>query len=579
MRHTQHLTAGDRTGQSAARLAMLAACAAVFLTALDLTVVVTALPQIQTDLQIPDTQLDRAAWIVSGYLLGYVIVMPLMGRISDLYGRRRVFLLCLCVFALGSLGCALAPDLGNMYDISFLQNIGIDTSVPGLIWLIAARFLQAVGGGAVVPVTMAIAGDFYGYKKRSIVLGLIGMVTEAGGALGPLYGALIVQSYGWQAIFYINLPLVALLLILIFLFVPTRKAQNARLADNNGKDEKSTKKRIDLIGAFLLGASLVCLSLGLAQEAGQITSTTMMLQGSSAQNNLWLLAASLLLLFSFIGWEIFSERHSAESIITPSLFRTWRFSATSLTSFVIGVVLIIAMVGIPLYFITVFNQSSIDSGLALLRLTVMIPIGAVIGGWLCGRITCRWTAVPGLLVTALGFWLMHLWSFSTDWSLITVSTLIAGFGLGLVIAPISTTAINAARPQQLGMASSIITVLRMIGMILGLAFLTSWALARIRTLMADFKPPKGVTALSPQYAQAYLHYFPIAAHDIFSTIFLVAGVFCLLALLPASGLQGRKTSDASIRSKNKDTRVTSRVVNTPDGKIAPGTSHKESEVR
>src|SRR5215472_3319057 len=125
MRPIQYLMAGRYNGQHAAQLAMLAACAAVFLTALDLTVVVTALPQIKTDLQIPDTQLDRVAWIVSGYLLGYVIVMPLMGRISDLYGRRRVFLLCLGLFALGSLGCARAPDLANIFDIGFLQNIGI----------------------------------------------------------------------------------------------------------------------------------------------------------------------------------------------------------------------------------------------------------------------------------------------------------------------------------------------------------------------------------------------------------------------------------------------------------------------
>jgi MFS family permease len=587
MREVQNITVERTTRQHSATLAMLAACTAVFLTALDLTVVVTALPQIKTDLQIPDTQLDRAAWIVSGYLLGYVIVMPLMGRISDLYGRRRVFVLCLSVFALGSLGCALAPNLGNTYDISFLQNIGIDTSSPGLIWLVAARFLQAVGGGAVVPVAMAIAGDFYGYEKRGIALGLIGMVTEAGGALGPLYGALIVQNYGWQAIFYINLPLVALLLILLFLFVPGKSAQDKvreGISTSTGSAQGTTptqrrNRRIDIIGAVLLGASLVCLSLGLAQEAGQITSTTMIVQGSSAQNNLWLLAASLLLLASFIGWEIFVERRSAAPIIAPSLFHTWRFSSTALMSFVVGVVLIIAMVGIPLYFITVFNQSDIDSGLALLRLTIMIPIGAIIGGWLCGRITCRWTAVPGLLITFLGFWFMHLWSFSVDWSLITVSTLIAGFGLGLVIAPISTTAINSATPHQLGMASSIVTVLRMIGMILGLAFLTSWGLARIRTLMAGFKPPAGVTALSPKYAQAYLHYFTISAQNIFSTIFLVAGIFCLLALLPALGLQGQKTSDVPIRTNNEDAPITSHIQIAPDTQIERGASHKESKVR
>src|SRR2546421_3751862 len=162
---------------STAMLPLSTACAAVFLTALDQTVVVTALPRIITELQIPVIQLDRAAWIVSGYLLGYVIAMPLMGRVSDMYGRRRVFLICLGIFALGSLFCGLAPILGNAIDISFLEHIGLNVDSPGLIWLVAARFVQAAGGGAVVPVAMAVAADFYGEERRAVALGLIGMVT------------------------------------------------------------------------------------------------------------------------------------------------------------------------------------------------------------------------------------------------------------------------------------------------------------------------------------------------------------------------------------------------------------------
>src|SRR5439155_10101419 len=154
------------------------------------------LPPIINDLNIGVTKLDHAAWIISAYLLGFIIAMPLMGRISDIYGRRRIFLLCLSIFGVGSIFCGLAPVFGQMWDLGFLNAINIDTSSPRLIWLIAARFIQAVGGGAVVPVAMAIAGDFYGEQRRALALGVIGAATEAGGVSGTLYGAVSVQQLG-----------------------------------------------------------------------------------------------------------------------------------------------------------------------------------------------------------------------------------------------------------------------------------------------------------------------------------------------------------------------------------------------
>src|ERR1700693_4800500 len=148
--------------KSVALAALTMACIGVFFTAMDQTVVVTALPPIVTGLNIGATKLDHAAWIISAYLLGFVIAMPLMGRVSDIYGRRRIFLLCLRIFGFGSLLCGLAPTLGQVIDLSFLSSFGIDVSSPGLILLISARFIQAIGGGAVVPVAMAIVRDFYG---------------------------------------------------------------------------------------------------------------------------------------------------------------------------------------------------------------------------------------------------------------------------------------------------------------------------------------------------------------------------------------------------------------------------------
>src|SRR5437764_6352699 len=204
----QHVA--NKRERRVALAALTLACIGVFFTALDQTVVVTALPKIIADpgINISFTQIDHAAWIISAYLLGFIIAMPLMGRVSDIFGRRRIFLLCLSIFGIGSIFCGLAPWLGQNVDLSFLSAFGIDTSSSGLIWLISARFFQAIGGGAVVPVAMAIVSDFYGQERRALALGIIGAVTEAGGVLGPLYGAIIVQHFGWTYIFFFNAPIV-----------------------------------------------------------------------------------------------------------------------------------------------------------------------------------------------------------------------------------------------------------------------------------------------------------------------------------------------------------------------------------
>ncbi len=205
----------------------------------------------------------------------------------------------------------------------------------------------------------------------------------------------------------------------------------------------------------------------------------------------------------------------------------------------------------------------IDSGLALLRLTAMIPVGALLGGWLCTRISCRWTAVLGLIPAVFGFWLMHLWPLNVGWTQITISAIIGGLGFGLVIAPIGTTAINAAGSRQMGMASSVVTVLRMVGMILGLAVLTSWGLERFRVLAAAFKPPANVPAFSASYNAIYGAYLVKSAHQVYTDIFLTAGMFCVVALIPALFLEGRKPSDTLVRSIDSDTimKATGPIVN------------------
>ncbi len=511
----------DTTDPRAALTALTIACIAVFFTALDQTVVVTALPQVISDLQIPFTQLDHAAWIISAYLLGFVVAMPLMGRVSDIYGRRRIFLLCLIIFGLGSILCGIAPILGKLIDLSFLSAIGIDTSAPGLIWLIAARVFQAIGGGAVVPVAMAIAGDFYGQEKRGIALGVIGAVTEAGGAIGPLYGAIIVQHLGWQYIFYLNVPIVIVLLIVAWIFIP--RGQHLR-------------EGIDWPGTILLALALTCLSLGLAQQGTSLGPVAAHVQ--SPQNNPIVLILAVIFLAAFIV----VERKVRWPVVELATFKRFTFSAASLVSLLVGAALIIAMSDIPIYVDTVLQGPVLESGLALLRLTVMIPVGALLGGWLCSRLSCRLTGILGLLFTATGFFLMSRWPVLVTWQQMTISTMTAGFGFGLVIAPISTTAINSVRPTQAGMSSAVITALRMIGMMLGLAVLTSWALAYFRQL-ASLYPSLPTTATAAQFttwSKGYAAHLIQAEHTVYTTVFFISMFICLIALVPALFLWGRK---------------------------------------
>ncbi len=550
---------GDRSGASSSDplkqrdgrlstlgyLALGVVCVAVFLTALDQTVVVTALVSMIGDIGVPITQPDRAAWIVSGYLLGYVVVMPLMGRIADIYGRWRVFALCLALFGLGSLLCALAPQLGSpiapdsttiggailtpFYNlvqalVGPVGQLGIDTSAPGLDILVAARFIQAVGGGALVPVAMAVAGDLFGGTRRGLALGLIGAVTEAGGVLGPVWGAWVTTALGWTWIFWLNLPLAALLLLVGAFCLP--KARGRR-------------EPVDILGALIFGGSLTFLTLGLGQQ----TEGTGVLSPSahSTFNPAFLgIAAGLFVLFVVVEFAVHWP------VVDPRLFRRVAFSAAALLSLIIGVALIVALVEIPLFLASLQNTTPIAAGLALLRMTALVPVGAFVGGWLSGRIGCPWTAALGTLLTAAGLWQMSLWPANVGDIQVTMATVTAGLGFGLVIAPISTSALNASPAAQAGVASSVVTALRMTGMILGLSGLTAWGLEHLRAILAS--QPKLGTPGGPTASQ-YLQIVTTALHQVYSDIFLVTALLALIGVIPALLLWRRSkgtTDDAQI---------------------------------
>ena len=421
--------------------------------------------------------------MITAYLLGYTVTLPLMGRVADVWGRKWVFLGCLGVFLAGSVLAALSPGLG---------------------WLIGARVVQAVGGGALLPVGMAMTRSLAVRGGRTFALGLLGAAAEAGGVLGPLWGALIVQAFDWRAIFWLNVPIGAIIAVAVL-----RLPAQPRLHE-----------RIDWPGAALLSAGLLALTFGLSSSASTQSLAGLALhpQPEVVTQPPWqapaLLIGGLLLLGAFVLW----ERRAVAPLIPLRLFGRPAFSLAHLTNFGVGAALIIAMVNVPLLVDSVLDGTAADGGLMLLRLTVFIPVGALIGGVLADRLGDWLLTVAGLACCAGGFFLLSGWTVNTDGLLITADLALAGLGFGLVIAPITATTLHWVSMAQAGLAAALVNTARLVGAMLGLSLLSAWGLELFKNLMA---PTPATDYLNKPDDYAAL--VKAAGLHVYTTGFFVAG--------------------------------------------------------
>jgi len=450
-------------------------CLGIFFAAIDQTVVYGALPDMMKDISLPITKLDEAAWIVIGYLLGYTFAMPLMGRVSDVYGHGRIYILSLLIFMAGSMAVALGTNLQ---------------------WIVGARVIQAIGGGALVPIAMAITGDIFVERRRAVALGIIGGAVEAGGALGPFYGAALAQFLGWRWIFWINLPISLLVISIVVLFL--------------GESPRA-KGKVDYISGLFLALTLVLFSLGLSRQSTQPYFLVYVIS----------LSIGALLFFALFIWRIATV---SEPLFKPSMFKNVTFSAANLTNLLVGGALIIAMVNIPLMSDTIMGTSPLEGGLRLLRLTFMLSLGAIAGGFLCKRFDYRLPTILGLILSSAGFFFMSRWTISLTDPSMTFHLAICGFGFGLVIAPLSTAVMDSVGGEERGIASSLIVMLRMIGMIIGLSAITSWGTGRFHLMTAGMTLNEIISA-PEELVESLLALF----HD----FFLAAAGICLAAIIPA----------------------------------------------
>ncbi len=493
------------------------AAVAVAFAAADTYVVVLALPEMMAAVGVPIDELQKAAPIVSGFLLGYVAMLPLIGRIADLRGRVPVLVAALVVFAAGSLLTALAYDMPTM---------------------VLGRFLQGVGGGGLVPATLALVADLYPVERRGVPLGVVSAVQEIGSVLGPLFGAVVLSVADWRFIFVVNL------LVGLVLAVAVR-----RLAGR--VEDPGRTGRFDWPGSLLLLATLAAGALVFLQPPallrdltwgelfvpwfgdgrwatpiGTVAVVTALLfvvrtltasrplvdvrawRGIAREADLTgalLLAAALsgiVLAFATADprVEVFSDRgllylaggavaavvfglhlrRSDNPIIPTGALRRAPAWGSLAVSFFVGAALIAALIDIPIFArTTIYADSQLMAALVLVRFLVALPVGAVLGGYLTGRLPAGVVTAIGMACAAVGFVWMSSWHLETlESATATLPLVIGGFGFGLALAPVNAAVLASTDHGVHGLATASVVVARMVGMLVGISALTTIGLRR-----------------------------------------------------------------------------------------------------
>lgn len=489
-----------------------------------MTVIAPILPQVLTDLRINTVDADRYSWIVLSYLVAYTVTVPLTGRLSDYLGRTPIFVVAMILFLVGSVVTARAE---------------------GLEMMIAGRTLQGLGGGAMLPVSMALVADVVPLERRAAALGLVAAVDTFGWVLGPVWGAAINALFdSWRAIFWLNVPIGIIAGAVLAL---TRS--HLRIEVLPGRPNFTSA----LLGTGAL--TLVSLALSTGGEAGTTAQQGGQVLGGS-ENPLseyrWpLLIAGLVCLVAFVFW----ERRSSSPLLPRNLLRARVFRFAGIANILVGGALIVAMVNAPLVIALLADEEdhATYSAVLLGSFTLLMTIGAILGGRLMQRVGAREIAAAGLVLGAAGFALMNWWPEHIELALMSATISVAGLGLGIVIAPIAESAISSAGVRNYGAASGLVLLARLIGMTLGLAAVTRYALYRLDA------ETRGLPALRPEPGESTSDFFarqeeylreeaiPITLHVIQET-FLVAAAICLITIPIVLLMRSNGSNSASAES-------------------------------
>ncbi|MBC6974214.1 MFS transporter [Bacillus sp. Xin] len=388
----------------------------ILMAAMDNTIVATAMATIVGDLG----GFDKFVWVTSAYMVATMAGMPIFGKLSDMYGRKRFYIGGLLLFLVGSILCATATSIEQ---------------------LSIYRAIQGIGGGALMPIAFTIMYDIFPPEKRGKMTGLFGAVFGTSSVFGPLLGAYITDYISWHWVFYINIPLG----LISFFFISKYYKESLQYK----------KQKIDWAGAITLVISIVCLMFALELGGKEYAWNSNMILG------LFTTFAIMLIIFIFV------EKRATEPIISFHLFKKQLFAASQGVAFFYGAAFIICTVYIPIFVQGVLGGSASNAGLILTPMMVGSVIGSQTGGQFASRTSYRNIMVVSGIFFVLGIYLLSTLTMETPRVLVTLFMILAGLGVGFSFSVLSMSSIHNLEMRDRGSATSTNSFFRSLGMTLG----------------------------------------------------------------------------------------------------------------